>query len=221
MKRIILLASYLLCLTTLLSCSSKELSPIDVELKAPVSSDVVICDLKITPVSSLRSGVIEEDVISFEDEVSGEEYHYTIAKTTDGNFSLTFENKSVIDSMTLSLLSNLGNNYVISGKYQDRDLITGVSIETLENGGATFELNNNFGDFDNNNLRVIYYESWWDCVKRITLNEDTAMGTILVGPLTKGRAAIVIAGAAGIICLRQSERMIHHIDNSPGEIRPM
>ncbi|MBR8803578.1 AbrB/MazE/SpoVT family DNA-binding domain-containing protein [Porphyromonas levii] len=47
--------------------------------------------------------------------------------------------------------------------------------------------------------------------------EESAM----IGILTSGKASLAIAGAAGIICLRQSERKIHHIDDSPGEIRPM
>lgn len=213
MKKTFLPSFFLLLLTTLFSCNNREISTTEVDLKGAIESDVLVRDLKITPVSSLRSGEIKKDVISFKDEVSGEEYCYSITENSEGSFYLTFENNGTIDNMTLRVLSETNDNYVITAEYQERNLITGVQYKNLENGGVIFELNDDF----NKNLRTVYYESWWDCVKRLALCEESAM----IGILTRGKASLAIAGAAGIICLRQSERKIHHIDDSPGEIRPM
>lgn len=215
MKKIFIPTIFMLLLTTLLSCNKRDFLQKEVELKVPVESDVFIRNMKIIPVSSLRRGGVKKEVISFKDEISDEEYSCSITENSDGDISLMFDNNGTLDSMTLHVVSELDNNYVISGKYQNRNLITGVRIKNLEKGGISFELNNDL----NNNLRVIYYESWWDCVKRITFDGDVAMGTMIASFFTGGRASAVVAAAAGVICLRQSSRKIDHIDNSPGEIK--
>lgn len=209
MKSIFLIAQCLFLVSILLSCEKGGLSPVVSETLSSAESDVVIHDLKITNTSSLKSGDGGEYQVSFKDETSGEDYSYVINRIADGGFSMTFENNGEVECMILRVVADLNDNFVITGKYDERDLITGIRIKTLQNGGMMFELNDDLSTF-NSDLRAIVYESWWGCVKRITLDENVAMATIIASAFTGGEAAIAVAGAAGLICLRKSERLHHY-----------
>lgn len=216
MKRFFSLAISLFCMTSLLSCADGSRS-IEMEPNLPVDSDVTISDLSISPLSSLRSGVAAMSSVAFKDEQSGVVYHCVIAENDDGSLVLSFDNDGDTDRIHLELLGRHGDNYIVSGKYHGRDMITGVKIMTLENGDVLFELNN--VEAYGGDLRAIVYESWWGCVKRIALDEDVVMATMMASPFTGGQAALAVAGAAGLVCLDKSNRLYHY-EYSPAEIRP-
>ena len=156
----------------------------------------------------------DQDLITVDDEISGESFSFSISPNGENQFSISFDIEGEEKEVELNILSFSGKECTVEAIYEGNRSVTRISSEYFENEGTLFT----FHDVATNDSasRGVYIESWWDCVKRLSLDDNVSMLSGFASLLYPPTFAVV-AGSAGIICLKISNRLQFH-DNSHGTI---
>jgi len=125
--------------------------------------------------------------------ISGKSYDFNFLVYSDNTYGIDIDKDGTVD-MTVTVR---GNEITATSKNNESETVV-VGQEDSERY-TTYTLNAP-------QTRVTYrHISWFSCVKRLTLNEDVAMGSGLASMFRK-YAFGYVAGAAAVICLNDSNR---------------
>lgn len=174
--------------------------------------NAIIKDLKLTPLLSTRSTNIsgEDNLVSFTDDATGEEYEYILRQESKDNYTAIFDPEG--ESIKLSMKVHQINEHEWVVEHECDSLYKAVKITTTSqaNGNTLISLDHNVPNTRSYWVR----ESWLDCVTRLSLGTEAGMLSMFMRSYVP-----CIAGAAAVVCLDNRSRKHTFIkNNDPGSI---
>lgn len=177
--------------------------------------NTIIKDLKLTSLPSTRGTSVsgKENLVSFTNDATGEEFEYLLRQQSKDNYLAIFETED--DSIKLSMKVQQINEHewVIEHKYDSLYKVVKITTTPQPNGNTLISLNHNVLNTRSYWVR----ETWWDCVTNLTLCKESSMLAFVMGSY-----APCIAAAASLICLDNRVRKHTYVKNNDnGSIRSL
>lgn len=193
------------------SCSNETF----LEEYSATQPNAIIKDLKLTSLPSTRGTSVsgKENLVSFTDDATGEEYEYLLRQDSKDKYSAIFETEDEPIKLSMKVQQINEHEWVIEHEYDSLYKAVKITTTPLSNGNVLISLNHKAPNTRSYWVR----ESWWDCVTRLSLCKESSMVA-----LTIGSYAPCIAAAASVICLDNRVRKHTFVrNNDHGSIRPL
>lgn len=193
------------------SCSNETF----LEEYSAIQPNAIIKDLKLTSLPSTRGTSVsgKENLVSFTDDATGEEYEYLLRQESKDKYSAIFETEDDPIKLSMKVRQINEHEWVIEQQYDSLYKAVKITTTPLPNGNTLISLNHNTP----NSRSYWVRESWWDCVTRLSLCKESSMIVFAMRSY-----APCIAGAASIICLDNRVRKHTFVrNNDHGSIKPL
>lgn len=154
----------------------------------------MISDLKMTSSPKTRSGNTSGLLVNFTDDVTGEQYEYELIQKGENQISAIFGNEEDSFELSMNIVRCNENECIIEQECEGLTNSVKITLNKQNHGENLFTFN-----YNTVQTRGVVVETWWQCVKRLALNEDVALVTGVVSVFYPP-TFIAVAGAAGIIC---------------------